>query len=177
MNDPLLPFLTPNSSPFVGGSGQPLSFGSIAGFGSSSASAAPLPAPAPSPVPAVAPVDINVPSSLIDTVNGSITDANQGTGIFGSLGKTFLKDGGGLDLGAIGDLAGTIGGFGQLFLAADANKTAKDTLAFQKQAFAENLGNQKKSYNTALRDRARTRAIQNNEDPSTARKYFNKNKL
>lgn len=75
-----------------------------------------------------------------------------------------------LGLGALGSLAGIYGGF-------QANKLAKDQLNFTKSITNTNLNNQIKSYNTALEDRARSRATAENRDQSSADAYIAANKL
>ena len=75
-----------------------------------------------------------------------------------------------LGLGALGSLAGIYSGF-------QANKLAKDQLNFTKSVTNTNLNNQIKSYNTALEDRARSRATAENRDQSTADAYIAANKL
>ena len=91
-----------------------------------------------------------------------------GAGALGSLGMnipTFQ-----LGMGALGSLANIYGGF-------QANKLAKDQLNFTKQITNTNLNNQIKSYNTALEDRARSRATAENRDQDSADAYIEKNKL
>lgn len=75
-----------------------------------------------------------------------------------------------LGLGALGSLAGIYSGF-------QANKLAKDQLNFTKSVTNTNLNNQIKSYNTALEDRARSRATAENRDQSSADAYIAANKL
>lgn len=75
-----------------------------------------------------------------------------------------------LGLGALGSLANIYGGF-------QANKLAKDQLNFTKSVTNTNLNNQIKSYNTALEDRARSRATAENRDQSSADAYIAENKL
>lgn len=75
-----------------------------------------------------------------------------------------------LGLGALGSLANIYGGF-------QANRLAKDQLSFTKDITNTNLNNSIKSYNTALEDRARSRAVAENRDQSTADEYIEKNKL
>lgn len=75
-----------------------------------------------------------------------------------------------LGLGALGSLANIYSGF-------QANKLAKDQLNFAKSVTNTNLNNQIKSYNTALEDRARSRATAENRDQSTADAYIAANKL
>ncbi|QHJ80082.1 MAG: hypothetical protein [Caudoviricetes sp.] len=105
------------------------------------------------------------------TSNASNTpafNATGGAGAFGNLGMnipTFQ-----LGLGALGSLANIYGGF-------QANKLAKDQLSFTKDVTNTNLNNQIKSYNTQLEDRARSRAVAENRDQSSADAYIEKNKL
>ncbi|EBO1428191.1 hypothetical protein D5Q97_23255 [Salmonella enterica] len=75
-----------------------------------------------------------------------------------------------LGLSALGSLANIYGGF-------QANRLAKDQLSFTKDITNTNLNNSIKSYNTALEDRARSRAVAENRDQSTADEYIEKNKL
>lgn len=75
-----------------------------------------------------------------------------------------------LGLGALGSLANIYSGF-------QANKLAKDQLNFTKSVTNTNLNNQIKSYNTALEDRARSRATAENRDQSSADAYIAANKL
>lgn len=92
----------------------------------------------------------------------------MGSGLTGQLGMnipTFQ-----LGLGAIGSLANIYGGF-------QANKLAKDKLSFTKDITNTNLNNSIQSYNTALEDRARSRATAENRSQSSADEYIEKNKL
>lgn len=106
----------------------------------------------------------------MDFLNGNLDNSlfGSGNGSAGQLGMnipTFQ-----LGLGAIGSLANIYGGF-------QANKLAKDQLNFAKSVTNTNLNNQIKSYNTALEDRARSRAVAENRDQSTADAYIAANKL
>lgn len=97
------------------------------------------------------------------------TGSNAGSGgLTGQLGfnvPTFQ-----LGLGALGSLSNIYGGF-------QANKLAKDQLAFTKNITNANLNNSIQSYNTALEDRARSRATAENRSQSSADEYIEKNKL
>lgn len=93
------------------------------------------------------------------------------------LGKMFWNQDGSFDFGAVGSITEAIGGLGQLYLGFEANKTAKDSLNFQKQAYQSNLQNQTKSYNLALEDRVRARTVQKNGSQAEADQYINKHKL
>lgn len=75
-----------------------------------------------------------------------------------------------LGLGALGSLANIYSGF-------QADKLAKDQLNFANSVTNTNLNNQIKSYNTALEDRARSRAVAENRDQSSADAYIAANKL
>lgn len=98
----------------------------------------------------------------------SPSTTGMGGGITGQLGMnipTFQ-----LGLGALGSLANIYGGF-------QANKLAKDQLSFTKDITNTNLNNSIQSYNTALEDRARSRATAENRSQSSADEYIEKNKL
>lgn len=105
------------------------------------------------------------------TSNASNTPALNGVSGAGAIGQlgmnipTFQ-----LGLGAVNSLANIYGGF-------QANKLAKDQLSFTKSVTNTNLNNQIKSYNTALEDRARSRAVAENRDQSSADAYIEANKL
>lgn len=94
-----------------------------------------------------------------------------------TLGKMFYNTDGSFDWGAVGSVAQALGGLGQLYLGFQANKTAKDALNFEKQAYQTNLQNQKKSYNMSLEDRAYARASQTNSTRESANDYIKKHKL
>lgn len=104
----------------------------------------------------------------------------MGTGLGASSPTSFMSGSAGqlglnvptfqLGLGALGSLANIYSGF-------QANKLAKDQLNFAKSVTNTNLNNQIKSYNTALEDRARSRATAENRDQSTADAYIAANKL
>lgn len=72
---------------------------------------------------------------------------------------------------------GALNTVGNLYGAFSANNLAKDQFKFAKNITNTNLNNQIQSYNTALEDRARSRATAENRDQSTADEYINKNKL
>lgn len=82
-----------------------------------------------------------------------------------------------MDNGNIGDIAGMIGGFGQIWSGIQANNIAKETLSFQKSAFDTNLANQIQSYNTELGDRIKARYAQEGRPRGDAREYIQKNRL
>lgn len=110
----------------------------------------------------------NPGESIGMNVGANNTPASFMSGSAGQLGMnipTFQ-----LGLGAIGSLANIYGGF-------QANKLAKDQLNFTKSVTNTNLNNQIKSYNTALEDRARSRAVAENRDQSSADAYVAANRL
>jgi len=103
------------------------------------------------------------------------TGAGQATGGFPGLGSLSGQLGMNvptlqLGLGALGSLSNIYGGF-------QANKLAKDQLSFTKDITNTNLNNQIQSYNTALEDRARSRAAAENRSQSSADEYIQQNKL
>lgn len=85
-------------------------------------------------------------------------------------------NGGGLNLKAVGNAASVVGSLGKMIAGFQANKIARDTLAFQKDAYNTNLSNQISSYNMALEDRARARYAQM-ERPGEADDYISRNRL
>jgi hypothetical protein len=93
--------------------------------------------------------------------------ANTNGGFFGGM-NGFQKVGTGIN--ALAALASLYGGFKQLSLA---NKAFQ----FQKAFSTANLDNSIKTYNTALADRARSRAAVEGQDPATSQAYVDQNKL
>tara|TARA_R110000822_G_scaffold25639_2_gene77634 strand:- start:604 stop:1068 length:465 start_codon:yes stop_codon:yes gene_type:complete len=82
----------------------------------------------------------------------------------------FSKAGGaGLALGAIQTL-------GSLWNSAQQNKMAKKSFALQEESYRTNLGNQTKTYNTALEDRINARYATEGRSGEAAA-YIDKNKL
>ena len=92
-------------------------------------------------------------------------------------GKTIHNKEGGLNLSNIGLLVEGIGTLGSLWSAFQANNIAKDQLNFQKGAWEKNYANQVSSYNTALEDRAYSRAAQHGHDRSVADNYINRHQI
>jgi hypothetical protein len=113
--------------------------------------------------------------SLVDVSPGAAPTDVAGVGGMGDMFKsTFLNKDGGLNVGNItgllSSIAGIYGGFQQLGL-------AKDSLALSKETFKVNTENQKKSYNTALEDRASGRYSDTNPDRGKADDYLKRNRL
>lgn len=113
---------------------------------------------------------------ILGAFNTTSALANTDGGGGGWLKNTFMNEGGGLNMDAIGGLAETIGAFGSLWSGIQSNKIAKKSLKFQEKAFNTNLTNQLQSYNTALSDRANAR-YQRAGSPEDAAGYIERNKL
>jgi hypothetical protein len=77
----------------------------------------------------------------------------------------------------ISNILGGVGQIGRVIAAFQTNNIARDSAAFQKQAFETNLANKIASFNMSLEDRAYARAAQNNAAPGTAESYINRNRL
>lgn len=92
-----------------------------------------------------------------------------GIGAPGGLGMTPFQAGG-LALGGLQTL-------GNLWGAFQANKLAKRQFQFQKDFSMANLANEISSYNTALEDRIRSRAVTENRDAGYADSYLSERKL
>lgn len=70
-----------------------------------------------------------------------------------------------------------IGTLGNLWGAWQSSKLAKDQLNFTKSMANANLNNQIKSYNTALEDRSRSRAVAEGQTSAEAQAYVDRNRL
>ena len=82
------------------------------------------------------------------------------------------------DKGGIGQFAlGAIQTLGSLWNSFQQNKMAKESMKFQKEAFATNLANQEQSYNTALEDRINARYVTEGKSQAEADSYIEKNRL
>lgn len=161
---------------------QPLSFGGMSAYGQASQQSAPAwSLPVMSNTPTTAGQAFTGSSGTVPTagITPNIPNtAPTGDMSFGSrLKNTFTTKDGGFDLGAVGNLAQTIGAFGTLWSGVQSNKIAKDTLAFQKDAYNTNLSNQISSYNLALEDRIKARYAQNGRSTEDADGYINQHKL
>lgn len=106
-------------------------------------------------------------SSLGGALGGGAA-GGMGGGILGGLGMNIPT----LQLGL-----GMLSSLGGLYGATQSNKLARDSFNFQKGVTNTNLNNQIKSYNTALEDRARSRAVTEGRDASTADDYISRNRL
>ena len=72
---------------------------------------------------------------------------------------------------------GAIQTLGSLWNSFQQNKMAKESMKFQKEAFATNLANQEQSYNTALEDRINARYVTEGKSQAEADSYIEKNRL
>ena len=80
--------------------------------------------------------------------------------------------------GGIGQFAlGSIQTLGSLWNSFQQNKVAKESMKFQKEAFATNLANQEQSYNTALEDRINARYVTEGKSQADADAYVQKHSL
>lgn len=76
------------------------------------------------------------------------------------------------------NLMSAIGAIGGIWGASKQLGLAKDSLNFQKETFRTNTENQRKSYNTAIEDRARSRYSESNTaGQATADDYIKRNRL
>ena len=72
---------------------------------------------------------------------------------------------------------GAIQTLGTLWNSFQQNKMAKESMKFQKEAFATNLANQEQSYNTALEDGINARYVTEGKSQAEADAYIQKNSL
>ena len=95
----------------------------------------------------------------------------------GGLGTNALDDGFGWNMGTAKLGMGALSSLGSLWGSYNQNKLANAQFDFSKQMATSNLNNQIKSYNTALTDRANTRAVMEGRDQNWADQYVNQNRL
>lgn len=84
---------------------------------------------------------------------------------------------GGLNLQGLSSLLSGVSSLGSLYGAYQQNKLAKDTLKFNKQAYATNLADNRQTYNTSLEDRIRSRYHTEGRSSAAADEYLSTNKL
>lgn len=106
---------------------------------------------------------VNAPT-VPGTTGGSGGAAPQTPGFFSQYGPAQFA------LGAIKTL-------GSLWNSFQQNKIAKESMAFQKEAFATNLANQEQSYNTALEDRINARYVTEGKSQADADAYAQEHSL
>lgn len=111
--------------------------------------------------PSVTTPVVNAPTVPGTTGGGA---APQGPGFFSQYGPARFT------LGAIQTL-------GSLWNSFQQNKMVKESMKFQKEAFATNLANQEQSYNTALEDRINARYVTEGKSQAEADAYIQKNSL
>ncbi len=163
---------TSATAPMSGG------YGGIAGYSL-------LPGPAAGVMPGVAPGIAPGIAGVSPVVSGMEAPASAAAaaGVVDPVAGGWFKNSlfnpetGGLNFAAIGDIAKGIGGLGSLYLGMKANSQAEDALAFQKKAYKTNLGNSISSYNMALEDRMRSRAVQQGDSSAETEAYIQKHKL
>lgn len=128
--------------------------------------------------PAVPSAAMPSPASTTSLVpNSPVDNLTKTAEPMGWLKSTIFNKDGGLNLDAIGSIAGTIGDFGKLYMGYKANKLAEDSLNFQKQAYQTNLANQTSSYNLALEDRVNGRYSSRERNEAQINDYLNKHRL
>lgn len=110
----------------------------------------------------------------ITGTNGAkvVPDAANGQG--GWLKNTFFNEKGGLNIGNLTSLLGSIGG---IYGAIKSYGLAKDQLNFSKETFQKNLENSTKSYNTALEDRVSGRYSEASRNKAADEEYLRRNRL
>ena len=93
------------------------------------------------------------------------------------MGQTTAGTGLGFNLGTADFALGGIGTIGNLWMAYQAQKLAKEQFAFQKDIMNANFANQLQSYNTALTDKINSRTAQEGGDTLDAQEYIDRNRL
>lgn len=83
----------------------------------------------------------------------------------------------GFNLGTANLVLGGIGTIGNLWMAYQAQKLAKEQFSFQKDITNANFANQLQSYNTSLTDKINSRTAQEGGDTADAQAYVDNNKL
>lgn len=159
-------FTLPSFAPFAAGMGGGMA-GGVGGLGAGIEMFSPQPAsnltPLNSMVPSAMPAAASMPSV------GGVAGAGGTPGWLGieGLGKNV----GTLNMGLSG-----LETIGKLWAAFEAQKLAKAQFGFQKEFANTNLNNQIRSYNTALTDRANTRAIVNGQSAADRDAYIQQNR-
>lgn len=137
----------------------------------------PAPPPAGVQMPSFSPVGSVGASNPLAPLGGLTQDKLDTFDARNGLGKMMWNQDGTFNFSSLGALAETLGSFGQLYSGIQANKLAKESLAFQKDAYNTNLRNQRSSYNMALEDRATARYAQNGRSDSERDSYIAKHRI
>lgn len=128
--------------------------------------------------PAMASAGNNFTNPAMGGAVNPLATANGGSGW--SLGSLLGNDSNGNQYGllsGLGQISNILGGFAGIYQGMQAAKTARQALAFQKEAYERNYANQTKSYNTALGDRARTRGVMESQSQQQVDDYIRDNQL
>jgi hypothetical protein len=118
----------------------------------------------------IAGVGVQAPQAPIATTPVAPADAVSNGNMFKNSDGTFNFDG----LGTITDGLATIG---SLWSSWQQTKLAKETLAFNKASYQENLANEKQSYNTTLQGRTQAEFMAEGRSMDEVDAYYNENKL
>ena len=138
------------------------------------------------PVPTTRPVDGLVGLNSPQSSQGGFSSLSQGlnfgqqdqwAGLRNTNGTNQAGAGGGFNLQGLGTILSGIGALGSVYGAYQQNKLAKETLAFNKQAYATNLADNRQTYNTSLEDRIRARYNTEGRSSGAADEYLSTNKL
>lgn len=124
----------------------------------------------------VQPVDV---ASVINNANSDyFASAGLGSGAANMPGTFGNVGGGGLTTGQyVGLGLGGLQTIGNLLASFKSLSLANKQFNFQKDFATKNMANQVATYNTALADRARSRAAMESQTPDQAQAYIDKNKL
>ena len=115
-------------------------------------------------------MDIALPEGWAVGANGKLGAGLPGAGAANSSGLGLNVGTAQLALSGLGTIANLWGGF-------EARNLAKKQFKFQKDFAEKNYANQISSYNTALEDRSRSRAVVEGQSSSEAEEYIKKNRL
>jgi len=94
-----------------------------------------------------------------------------------SVGQQTPSSGFGANLGTAQLALSGLQSIGSIWGAYEANKLAKQQLAFQKEVWNTNLANQIKSYNTNMSDRINARSFVEGRPEGYSQQYLDENKL
>lgn len=113
-------------------------------------------------------------AGIVKNTAGTITANPAAADQAGWFKSTFMNKGGGLNIGNLTSLLGSIGG---IYGAMKTYGLAKDQLNFSKESFRTNIDNQRKTYNTALEDRVAGRYSDASRDTARDQAYLDRNRL